>query len=425
MLVDRVKVFVKGGKGGNGAASFRREKYVPKGGPDGGPGGNGGCITFVATSSKSTLLDLSYRPHLKAENGEHGSGGNKKGKDGNNLYVEVPLGTVIKDEDEVFLADLDKECKKVVAARRGRGGRGNASFTSSKRQAPKFAERGEKGEERTLILELKLLADVGLVGFPNAGKSTLLTNVSSASPQIAEYPFTTLSPKLGVVFWEEERSFVIADLPGLIKDAHKGSGLGHRFLRHIERTTVLLFLIDMAAVEERDPYEDYVNLKEELQNFNPELLNRPFVIAANKMDISGAEENLLSFKFKIQEERPVFPISAATGEGLAPLLQELYTLLETSGKYLEEEEEYEEQDIEYLPPVPQRELSIEKEGNIFIVKGTEVEKTVERADLTGEEGLIRFQKVMEQLGVEDKLRAMGIKDGDTVRIADKEFTYYE
>jgi len=424
VLVDRVKVFVKGGKGGNGAASFRREKYVPKGGPDGGPGGKGGSIIFVATSNKSTLLDLSYRPHLKAEKGAHGSGGNKRGRDGKNLYVEVPVGTVIKDEDEVFLTDLDKEGKKVVVARGGKGGRGNASFTSSKRQAPKFAERGEKGEERTLILDLKMLADVGLVGFPNAGKSTLLSNVSSASPQVADYPFTTLSPKLGVVFGDEERSFVLADLPGLIKDAHKGSGLGHRFLRHIERTAVLLFLIDMAAVEGRDPYEDYVNLKEELKSFNPELLHRPFVIAANKMDISGSEENLQSFKSEISEEVPVFPISAATGEGITPVLEELLALVEASRK-LVKEEDYEDEEIQYLPPVPGRDLTIEKEGNVFVIKGTEVEKAAQKADLSGEEGLMRFQRVMEQLGVEEKLREMNIKDGDTVRIADKEFTYYE
>lgn len=415
-------MFVKGGRGGNGAVSFRREKYVPRGGPDGGDGGDGGDVIFVATPEKSTLLDLSYRPHLYAAGGSHGQGKNKQGKKGSSLFVMVPVGTVIKDEKGTLLADLYRPGIKVVAARGGRGGRGNARFVTSRRKVPDFAEKGEPGEERTLILELKLLADVGLVGFPNAGKSTFLSRVSAARPKIAPFPFTTLTPQLGVVYLGEGRSFVIADLPGIIEGAHRGAGLGHRFLRHIERTEILLFLIDMAATEGRDPYSDYENLKKELKLYNEELANKPALIAANKMDLPPSQENLQRFQERIKNIT-IFPISAVTGAGIQPLLEELYSRLRERKALYPPEDEGDE--ILFLPPVETRPLQLRKEGHVFIVSGDEVEKAALRADFNSAEGLRRFWKAMESLGVEEELLKMGIQEGDLVRIGKIEFTYFQ
>lgn len=419
MFVDRVKVFVKGGKGGNGIVSFRREKYVPRGGPDGGDGGDGGDVIFVASAEKNTLIDLSYRPHLYAANGSHGQGKNKQGRSGRSLTVQVPVGTVIKDENGTMLADLPRRGIKVVAARGGRGGRGNARFVTSQRRAPDFAEKGEPGEERTLILELKLLADVGLVGFPNAGKSTLLSRISAAKPKIAPFPFTTLVPQLGVVYLGEERSFVVADLPGIIEGAHRGAGLGHQFLKHIERTGVLLYLIDMAGTEGRDPYEDYSALRKELGLYHQELLNKPAILAANKMDLPSAKENLKKFRDRIKNTS-LFPISAVTGEGIESLLEELYKCVQER-KALPEEELTDS--IIFLPPVAARPLHIQVAGKVYLVSGDAVEKAAYQADFKSSEGLRRFQKIIESLGVEEELIRMGIQEGDIVRIGDLEFTY--
>ncbi len=421
MFVDRVKVFVKGGKGGDGIVSFRREKYVPRGGPDGGDGGDGGEVIFVASPEKNTLIDLSYRPHLHAASGFHGQGKNKQGKSGSSLYVQVPIGTVIKDEKGTLLADLHHRGIKVVAARGGRGGRGNTRFATSRRRAPGFAEKGEPGEERTLILELKLLADVGLVGFPNAGKSTLLSRISAARPKIADFPFTTLTPQLGVVYLGEERSFVVADLPGIIEGAHKGAGLGHQFLKHIERTGVLLYLIDMAGTEGRDPYLDFCNLKKELKLYHEEMLNKPGILAANKMDLPQSEGNLKEFRARIKDI-PLFPISAVTGEGIDALLEELYRRVQERNTLLPEED-FEDHEIIYLPPVEVRPLIIQVEGNIYLVRGDEVEKAALRADFNSSEGLRRFQEMIRKLGVEQGLVKMGIQEGDIVRIGNMEFTY--
>lgn len=422
MFVDQVKIFVKGGRGGNGVVSFRREKYVPRGGPDGGDGGDGGDVILVATREKTTLIDLSYRPHLHAANGLHGQGKKKHGKNRPPLYVRVPAGTVVKDEEGSLLADLGRDGMKIVVAKGGRGGRGNARFTTSRRRAPDFAEKGEPGEERTLLLELKLLADVGLVGFPNAGKSTLLTRISAAKPKIANFPFTTLVPQLGVAYLGPGRSFVVADLPGIIAGAHRGAGLGHRFLRHIERTGVLLYLIDMAATEGRDPYEDYCSLQRELALYRAEMQAKPAVIAANKMDLPEAAANLKDFRSRVGD-LPVFSLSAVTGAGAKVLLEELYKHVQERVALLPEES-YDQEEMIILPPARTKELRVTVEGNVYLVEGDEVEKAVLRADLHSTEGLRRFQAVIKKLGVERELERMNIQEGDVVRIGEVEFTYF-
>lgn len=424
MFVDRVKIFVKGGRGGNGVVSFRREKYIPHGGPDGGSGGDGGDVILVADGRRSTLIDLSYRPHLHAPSGKHGEGKNKHGKNAEPLVLEVPVGTVIKNEEDTVLADLDKEGRKAVVARGGRGGRGNITFATARRRAPDFAEKGEKGEERTLILELKLLADAGLVGFPNAGKSTFLSRISAAKPKIANYPFTTLVPQLGVVSLDRERSFVVADLPGIVEGAHQGAGLGHRFLRHIERTMVLIYVIDLAGTEGRDPYDDYTGLREELSLYQPGLIKRPAVVAANKLDIPEAKANLAAFQEKIEGTVEVFPFSAVTGEGVKPLLEAVYRHWQEQLTTPDEEGDGDD-DIIYLPPLPPREMSIYEEQGVFVVAGDEVERVVQRADLNSAEGRRYFQKMLDELGVETALKDAGISEGDTVRIGELEFVFYQ
>ncbi len=420
--MDQVKVFVKGGRGGDGVVSFRREKYIPHGGPDGGSGGDGGDVIFIANMRKSTLVDLSYRPHLHAPAGKHGEGKNKHGKSAPSLTLEVPTGTMIKDEEGMILADLIKQGQRAVVARGGKGGRGNITFATARRRAPSFAEKGEDGEARTLILELKLLADVGLVGFPNAGKSTLLSSISAAKPKIADYPFTTLIPQLGMVSLDRERSFVMADLPGIVEGAHRGVGLGHQFLKHIERTMVLIYVIDMAGTEERDPFADYTKLREELTRFQPELLKRPAVIAANKLDIPTAEANLTAFNAKLQGEAEVFPLSAVTGEGVRPLLEAVYHHWQ---EQIPPPDDEEGDEVFYLPPLPRRELSVRQEQGIYIVEGDDAERVVRRADLHGVEGRRYFKKMLDELGVEKALKKAGISEGDTVRISDMEFIFYQ
>lgn len=424
MFVDRVKIFVKGGTGGNGVVSFRREKYIPHGGPDGGSGGDGGDVILVADKRRSTLVDFSYRPHLRAPAGQHGEGKNKHGKNAIPLILEVPAGTELKDEAGNLLADLARHGQKAVVARGGRGGRGNTAFATARRRAPGFAEKGEAGEERTLILELKLLADAGMVGFPNAGKSTLLSRVSAARPKIADYPFTTLIPQLGVVSLDRERSFVVADLPGIVEGAHRGVGLGYQFLRHIERTMVLIYVLDMAGTEGRDPLEDFLGLREELVRYLPALLDRPAVIAANKMDVPAAAANLSAFAARLDGEVKLFPLSAVTGEGVRPLLEEIYRLWQDQLVALTAEQDEQEQEIIYLPPLPRREMAIKVEKGVFLVSGDEVERVVRRADLHGVEGRKYFQKMLDELGVEQELLKAGIEEGDTVRIGDFEFIYY-
>jgi len=317
MFVDQAKIFAQAGNGGNGCVSFRREKFIPRGGPDGGDGGKGGNILLVVSFSVKTLLDFSRQPHYRAQKGAHGSGNNRSGKAGSDLILKVPRGTLVYKGEEV-ICDLVNEGQSVIVARGGRGGRGNAKLKSPSERLPRFAEEGEAGETATLRLELKLIAQVGLLGYPNAGKSTLLSAISSARPKIADYPFTTLVPNLGVVRLGEGESFVVADIPGLIADAHKGKGLGDQFLRHIERTEVLVHLVDIQGYEGASPFDNYIATNEELKAFNPKLLKKPQIIVVNKMDIPSASTKLRTFRSRIRKK--VYPISALTREGIKELL---------------------------------------------------------------------------------------------------------
>lgn len=322
MFVDQARIFVKAGSGGNGVCRFRREKYVPRGGPDGGDGGNGGNVVFTASTRVSTLLDFRYKRQYESESGHHGDGKNKHGRTGEDIVIPVPIGTLIKDEStQTLIGDLTSEGQRVVAAAGGRGGRGNSHFATPTNRTPQQFETGSPGEERWLILELKLLADVGLVGFPNAGKSTLIASISSARPEIASYPFTTLRPNLGVVKSEDEDSFVVADIPGLIEGANEGKGLGFQFLRHIHRTAFLLFLIDISEWIEEDPVSSFLILRKELESYDSSMLQRPFAVVASKVDSQGQGENLMKLQeYCEQHHLPFFPISAVTREGLSDLL---------------------------------------------------------------------------------------------------------
>jgi len=329
-FVDEAKIYVKSGRGGKGCVSFRREKFVPRGGPNGGDGGNGGSVILIARQNMSSLLDHRYKQHYKAENGEHGRGKDQHGKNAPTLLVPVPVGTVVKDffTGEI-LGDLTEDGDTLVVAKGGRGGRGNARFATPTNRAPRYAEPGEEAEERTLLLELKLLADVGIIGFPNAGKSTLISRISAARPKIADYPFTTLIPNLGVVSYNEGKTFVVADIPGLIKGAHEGTGLGIKFLRHIERTKVLIHLLDLSPLTERDPIEDYHQMNGELKAYSADLIKKPQIIAPNKIDITEAREKLKKIKTYFNKLGiEVFPISSATGEGLQVLIKEVGKRLE-------------------------------------------------------------------------------------------------
>lgn len=321
-FIDEAKIFVKAGDGGRGCISFRREKYIPRGGPDGGEGGKGGDVSIVAVQSLTSLLDFKYRRHYTAERGEHGQGNNRAGKDGRDIIIHVPIGTVIKDtETGEVIDDLIKPGQSIIIAKGGRGGKGNAFFATSTRQAPKFAQPGEKGAERWLYLELKLLADVGIIGFPNAGKSTLISHISAAKPKIADYPFTTLQPHLGVVRFGEHDDFVVADIPGLIEGAHKGKGLGIKFIKHIERTSLFIHLIDISPQTQRDPISDFEIINRELKAFNPDMAKRPQIVTLNKIDITEARKGLPKLlKFFKANGLTAFGISAATGEGLDKLV---------------------------------------------------------------------------------------------------------
>ncbi|MCS7278775.1 MAG: GTPase ObgE [Thermodesulfobacteriaceae bacterium] len=338
-FIDQVKILVKAGNGGSGCISFRREKYVPRGGPDGGDGGDGGDVILMADSQIHTLYDFYHQTHFRAENGKHGMGKKMKGRDGEDLVLKVPVGTIVKDAvTQEVLGDLTKHGQTLVVAKGGKGGKGNAHFATPTRQAPRMAEPGKPGEEKWLILELKLIADVGLVGFPNAGKSTLLSRISAAKPKIADYPFTTLEPNLGVVRLWEGYTFVVADLPGLIEGAHKGLGLGHEFLKHIERTRVLLYVLDL--LREKEAIKDFLVLKEELRLYNPKLLEKPYLIALNKVDLIPNLEKLEEIlKLFSSEKDKIYIISAVTGQGVIELLYALWNII----KEIKEKEENEEE----------------------------------------------------------------------------------
>ena len=422
MFVDEVTIKVEAGKGGDGCTAFRREKYVAYGGPYGGNGGHGADIIFKVDEGLHTLLDLRYQKEIKGPKGENGRGKNQHGKGADPVIVKVPLGTVITDLDTGFvLADLKHKNDEVVVAKGGRGGRGNTAFKTQTNTAPNYSENGEEGEKRTLKVEIKLLADVGLVGLPSVGKSTIISMVSKSKPKIAAYHFTTLKPNLGVTRATNGKTFVLADLPGLIEGASKGEGLGDKFLRHIERTRVILHVLDMAGVEGRDPYQDYLLINKELEAFNPKLLERPMVILANKMDIEGAEDNLNDFKTKVKDKK-IFAISAFNNKGLQEVIDYLSELLET----LKEENLYEDEAFEshVLYKFKEEEpYTIEKEDDhTFVIKGEEIEKIFKRTKFT-DEGIVRFAKKMRKMGVDERLEELGAQDGDMVKILDFYFEY--
>lgn len=422
MFIDKAILDVCAGNGGNGMVAFRHEKYIEKGGPSGGDGGRGGSVYFVGSSSINTLLEFKYRKKIVAPNGENGKGKQCYGKKGEDIYVKVPLGTIIYDEiNNYVIADINENNQQVLIAKGGRGGRGNCHFANSRYQAPEIAENGEPGEKLKIRLELKLLADVGLVGFPSVGKSTLLSIVSAARPEIASYHFTTLSPNLGVVQLQD-KSFVMADLPGLIEGASQGKGLGFQFLRHIERCRVLLHVIDMAATDGRDPYQDYLTIKEELKQYNPELLKRPQLILANKMDQEEASLFLEEFKEKLQDDIPIYPISAITHQNIQPVIQKIFEILDKTPLFplfidKEEYKVYEYHEEEFC--------QVKKEKGIYIVYGKPVENLYQRSNLSTDAGVLKFIRILRYNGVEEKLKEAGIQDGDTVKVVEYEFEYFE
>ncbi|SMC82711.1 GTPase ObgE [Sporomusa malonica] len=421
MFIDRAKITVTAGNGGNGMSSMRREKYIPKGGPNGGDGGRGANVVLIGDANLNTLIDFRYKRLFKADSGGKGQTCNMHGRGAEDLLIKVPPGTIIKDEATgQVLGDITEVGQTIVVAKGGRGGRGNARFVNSVHRAPTFAELGEPGEERTLLLELKLLADVGLLGYPSVGKSSILSMVSAAKPEIAAYHFTTLSPVLGVVSIAEGQNFVLADIPGLIEGAHEGVGLGHDFLRHVERTKVLIHVLDVSGMEGRDPIDDFHKINNELKLYNERLFKRPQIIAANKMDLPEAQENydrVAEYMTGLGHE--IYPISAATGDGLTALMQRASKLL---ADYVEEPEELEEAKVYEAKPEDAFSIKRDDDG-AFVVEGAGIEKLVAMTRFGDEEGVQRFQAIWRRLGIDAELRERGIKEGDTVRIRDMEFEF--
>lgn len=425
-FIDKAQIYVEAGKGGDGVVAFRREAHVPKGGPAGGDGGKGGSIIFEATNSLSTLLDIRFRREYKARNGANGMAKKMAGASAQDMIVRVPVGTMLINADtNAVMADLTQDKQRVVIAKGGRGGRGNARFATSRNPAPTICERGEPGEAFNVICELKLLADVGLVGFPSVGKSTLLSVVSRARPEIADYHFTTIVPNLGVVQVKDGRSFVMADLPGLIEGASQGKGLGHQFLRHIERCRVIVHVIDMGASEGRDPVEDYRIINEELGQYKYRLLERPQIVIANKMDLEGAKENLERFKKEVGDEVEIFPISAITHEGLDLPLYRIADLLAQTPEFSMNEDDIQEKSVLYtFDGDSQPEFNIQNLGNgIWEVTGEKIEKIVSMTSFSSDDAFKRFSLKMRHLGLDEALRVSGVKDGDTIRIMDLEFEW--
>lgn len=424
MFVDRVKIHVKGGNGGNGMVSFFRAKYITHGGPDGGDGGRGGDVIFVGDESMGTLMDFRYKRIFKAGNGQDGGKRNCFGKDGESVVIKVPVGTVIREaESGKIMADITKHGEEKILIHGGKGGKGNQHFATPTRQAPRYAEQGRVAKEYDVILELKLIADVGLIGFPNVGKSTLLSMVTNANPKIANYHFTTLAPNLGVVEGRYGDSFVLADIPGLVEGASEGVGLGHAFLRHVERTKVFIHVVDAAGVEGDDPVENVRKINQELEAYNPELMKRPQVIAANKTDIPGSEENVERLKEAYEKEGfEVFPISAATNKGLDELLTKVAEILKNYPEDIVFEEEYEEYDE---VAVDQEPFTIEVEDEVYVVRGVGVEKMIGYTNIDTEKGFAFFQRYLKEKGIIEALEEKGIQEGDTVRIYDMEFEFWK
>lgn len=424
MFTDYTKIIIKAGDGGNGAVSFRREKYVAAGGPDGGDGGKGGDVYFKVDKDKNTLIDFRYNKKYKAENGQHGSGSKCNGKYGQDIYIGVPRGTVIKDvETGKIVADLSEPDQVELILKGGRGGKGNVHFATATRQAPRFAQDGEKGEEKEIILELKLLADVGLLGFPNVGKSTFLSTVTDARPKIADYQFTTLEPNLGVVKSKNGESFVIADIPGIIEGASEGVGLGLQFLRHIERTRLLLHLVDVSGASGRNPVEDFNVINEELKKYSEKLSQRKQIIVASRADIIQDEELYNELK-KLAEEKNIelFKISSVTGEGIKELLDYVSKIL----KDLPKEDIFEAEDrVVYTLDEEKDKFEIEKISGEFVITGKAIERVIGRINIDDNESMYYFHKCLTNLGVDSKLKEMGIKEGDVVNILDYKFEWYE
>ena len=434
MFLDEVKIYVRSGDGGNGLVAFRREKYVPKGGPAGGDGGRGANVVFIVDEGLRTFMDYRYQKKFVAPNGENGMSKGMHGRKSKDLYLKVPPGTVIRDTDTgEVLADLVEHEQEVVVARGGRGGRGNCRFATPSNPAPEIAENGEPGEERNLTLELKLMADVGLVGFPSVGKSTLLSITSKAKPKIADYHFTTLAPNLGVVETKDHRSFVMADLPGLIEGASQGVGLGHQFLRHIERTKVIVHVIDMSATDGRDPYEDYKVINAELGEYNMRLLERPQVVVANKMDIPVASENLVEFKKRLAEDGEdvdIVEISAFTRNNIDNLLYKISDILDNTDPNmlyeLDTEEESMENRVIYKHKPKDETFKITRDDTgAYVVSGPGIERAFLMTDFNRDASVRRFAQQMRSMGVDDALRERGCKNGDTVKILKGEFEFVE
>ncbi|WKY45834.1 GTPase ObgE [Eubacteriaceae bacterium ES2] len=426
MFIDQAEIFVKAGDGGHGGMSFRREKYVPNGGPDGGNGGRGGNIIFVADNGHRTLVEFKYKRKQKAESGSNGSGGRSSGKDGQDLIIKVPVGTIVKNKvTGRVICDLSEDGEKAVVAEGGRGGRGNMNYATATRQAPRFAQGGIKGEEKTLILELKLLADVGLLGFPNVGKSTLLSVVTKAKPKIANYHFTTLVPNLGVVEWKNAEPFVIADIPGLIEGAHDGTGLGDQFLRHVERTKLLLHVLDISGSEGREPITDFDIINQELQKYNEKLAKRCQIVALNKTDIA-VDTAIIEETREVLTERgyEVFEISAATRTGLDALLDRMVVLLEEIGEVEPIFEVESETEKLYQAEFDQKPFRIEKDGDVYVVVADFLERLINSVNFDDLDSVGYFQRVLKEKGVFSELEKMGIKDEDLVRLNEIEFEYY-
>ena len=423
MFVDEVEIKVEAGNGGDGCTAFRREKYVEMGGPFGGNGGHGADIIFKVDEGLHTLLDLRYQKTIKGQNGENGKGKNQHGKGREPLIVKVPQGTVVTDLDTgMIIADLSKKDQEEIIAKGGRGGRGNTAFKTQTNTAPDYSEKGEEGEHKTLKVEVKMLADVGLVGLPSVGKSTIISCVSKSKPKIAAYHFTTLNPNLGVVKASDGRSFVMADLPGLIEGASKGEGLGDKFLRHIERTRVIAHVIDMSASELRDPYEDYLLINKELVDFNEKLMKKPQIIIANKMDIPGAEEELKKFKEKVKDIE-IFEVSAATNKGLQKVVDHLANMLdEIPNNPLYDESQIESHILYKFKKEEPYTITRDDDG-VWVISGKEIEKIFKMNKFNSEEAIYRFAKKIRRMGIDDKLRELGAEEGDQVRILDFYFDY--
>lgn len=422
MFVDEVEIRVEAGNGGDGCTAFRREKFVEMGGPFGGNGGHGADIIFKVDQGLHTLLDLRYQKILKGKKGENGRGKNQNGKGAEPLIVKVPQGTVVTDlETGLIIADLSKKDQEEIIAKGGRGGRGNTAFKTQTNTAPDYSENGEEGERKNLKVEVKLLADVGLVGLPSVGKSTIISVISKSKPKIAAYHFTTLSPNLGVTKATDGRSFVVADLPGLIEGASKGEGLGDKFLRHIERTKVIAHVIDMSGSEMRDPYEDYLLINKELEEFNPKLLSKPQIIIANKMDLPKAKENLEEFKKKVKDE--IFKISAATNSGLQKVVDRLADLLdEIPNNPLYEDNQIESHILYKFKKEEPYTITRDSDGT-WVISGKEIERIFKMTKFNSEEAIYRFAKKLRRLGIDAKLESLGAEVGDQVRILDFYFDY--